>query len=69
MDNIADFYLAGVILGYGFNFAYWQRAYPHLAKEHYLQDMFFSLLTATISWASILVIFMFGGRLYKPKFW
>ena len=55
-------YLVGVILCYGYVFAYYQREYKILADEDYYHDMRFSMIISISSFLGIFAI----GILQRP---
>lgn len=62
------------IVAHGFNFAYWQGKFPMLAREHYWNDLIFSIIWCSFGIVALnnLLIFQICGKRvfnYGFKLW
>ena len=66
---IAAWIVSGV-LAYGIDFAYFQRQFPHIAKEDYLQDMAYAMLWGLGGALTMSIgFFLSGFAKHGLKFW
>lgn len=54
-------YIATFLITYSATFAYFQKTYPTLAKEHYKVDLGFSIVFALIPIAGFIMVLFLSG--------
>lgn len=68
LSYIIIFWLVCGFISYGFSLAYWQRGWPSLAENNYIDDIIVSLIMSIIFGPIMLIFGIFIVKFYKHGF-